>query len=131
MDGHRAHPDRGQDPGPEPTGGGSGARAPRPAPTAPRARQLRARVPAGLSIRERVDRELRGSMVAAVAHLPRRPSEGWDNVARGHVRPAGKLPDRWIEAAEAQADLDLLEAGALEGVRRAFAALRAHVDHAA
>jgi len=66
-----------------------------PRPSAPGARKP--------TIRERVDRELRGALVAGVANLPRRPSDGFHDLARAATRPAGKLPDRLIEAAESGA----------------------------
>lgn len=72
-----------------------------------------------LTIRERVDRELRGALVAAVADLPRRPSDAYDDVARGHTRPAGKLPDRWIEAAEHGAKRERVKSALREAVERA------------
>lgn len=81
------------------------------------------RPPAGararLSIRELVDRELRGALVAAVADLPRRPSEAYDDLARGATRPTGKLPERIAEAATHGASRERVKREIVGAVARA------------
>jgi hypothetical protein len=71
------------------------------------------------TIRERVNRELRGALVLASAGLPRRPSERLHNIARGHVSPAGKLPDALADIAGGGVPRETLKRRLMEAVARA------------
>ncbi|AHG92101.1 hypothetical protein J421_4634 (plasmid) [Gemmatirosa kalamazoonensis] len=98
-----------------PTTDGAPARAtsddPPPHPPAPARRRL--------TIRERVDRELRGALVLSVAGLPRRPSERIDDIARGRVRPAGKLPNALEDIASGGAQRERVKQHLVAAVLRA------------
>jgi len=89
--------------------GPAGDEPPRPA--APARRRPTA------TIRERVDAELRTALLVSVAPEPRRPTKGWDRMARRETRPAGVLPERIEEYVAHGGD-----------VPRLFAELHAAVD---
>lgn len=75
-----------------------------------------------VTLRERIDRELRAGLRAAVRRLP---SDRWRDVMRGRTQPFGVAPKLWIEADEDGADLDVAEACVVAAVRRSFALVRA------
>lgn len=87
MRNERTHTPIGPTSGPSPTGGAARPARPVPAATAD----------------HRLDAELRGSMLRLVSDLPRRPSEAFDDIARGKQHPWRYLVRRCREARDHRA----------------------------